>query len=93
MTLLHIEHPITDYQTWRDAFDRFADARASAGVTDARVAQPINDDQYIVVDLRFSSRANATSFLEFLERHVWSTSANSPGLAGQPRTMVLDIVE
>jgi hypothetical protein len=32
MATLHIEHPITDLQTWLGAFGRFAEARTNAGV-------------------------------------------------------------
>ena len=28
---LHIEHAISDYPTWKAAFDRFADARTRGG--------------------------------------------------------------
>ncbi len=30
MATLHIEHPITDFETWNEAFDRFAEARRQA---------------------------------------------------------------
>jgi hypothetical protein len=33
-TTLHIEHPVTDFDTWRSAFDRFADKRSASGVVD-----------------------------------------------------------
>lgn len=32
MATLHIEHPITDFESWTAAFARFADARRQAGV-------------------------------------------------------------
>jgi hypothetical protein len=37
MRTLHIEHPITDLDTWVAAFNRFADARRDAGVRAERV--------------------------------------------------------
>jgi len=89
MATLHIEHKITDYTTWRSAFDAFAQARHSAGVTAERVAQPVDDPEYIVVGLDFTAPDHAAAFLQFLEQHVWSTPSNSPGLAGSPRTMIL----
>ena len=89
MVTLHIEHRITDYDTWRTAFDRFDDARRTAGVVDQRVARPVDDDRYIVVSLDFESAERAESFLHFLRTHVWSTATNSPGLDGPPRAVVL----
>ena len=50
MVTLHIEHPITDYRTWRAAFDGFAQRRTDGGVRAARIAQPVDDQHYIVID-------------------------------------------
>ncbi len=90
MVTLHIEHPITDYGTWRAAFSRFSTARVHAGVVGERVTRPVDDPRYIVVALDFDSVEQAVSFREFLETHVWSSTAASPGLAGRPRTAILE---
>jgi len=92
MTTLRIEHPISDFQLWKTAFDRFADARANAGVRSFAIRQPVNDPLYLMIDLEFDTPARAEAFAQFLEQHVWSTPAASPGLAGIPQTRVLDLV-
>ena len=92
MTTLRIEHEITDYSTWRTAFDRFDSARRAAGVTGQRIQHPVNDPNYIVVALDFESADRAINFRQFLETHVWSSPDASPGLAGRPRTLILDDV-
>lgn len=89
MTTLHIEHAITDYATWRTAFDRFADARRSAGVSAHRVKRPVDDDHYVVVDLDFPTAEQAQAFLTFLRSTVWSSADNAPALAGEPQASVL----
>ncbi|MEZ4699104.1 MAG: hypothetical protein R2834_02140 [Rhodothermales bacterium] len=89
MATLRIEHAINDLQTWLTAFGRFADARERGGVRSFRIFQPASDDQYILVDLDFNSAAEAEKFKQFLEANVWSTPANSPGLAGAPQAQVL----
>lgn len=89
MATLHIEHAITDYATWKAAFDRFADRRGAAGVTAHRIRQPLDDPGYVVLQLDFGSPEQATAFRGFLETQVWSTPANSPGLVGSPRAVVL----
>ena len=93
MATLHIEHAITDLATWRNAFDSFAEARAGAGVTASRIFQPVDDEAYIVVHLDFDSAESAMQFRGFLEKNVWSTPANSPGLAGSPTARVLQSVD
>ncbi len=93
MATLHIEHAITDIATWRGAFDRFAEARAGAGVTAFRLFQPVDDEKFIIIQLDFESAEAAARFLGFLETNVWSTPANSPGLAGSPTARVLANLE
>jgi hypothetical protein len=92
MAILHIEHPITDLDTWLTAFSRFAEARRQAGVTATHVFQPHNDPKYVVVKLEFQTAEAATQFLSFLREVVWASPAASPALAGEPKAVVLDEV-
>jgi hypothetical protein len=92
MATLHIEHPITDYETWRTAFDAFAAVRHDAGVQAQRVALAVDGPTTVVVDLDFDSLEHTRAFLQFLETHVWSSPASSPALAGAPRTSILQLV-
>ena len=89
MTTLHIEHPVTDFPTWRAAFDRFAPARADAGVRQFRIQRPLDDDHRVLVELDFDEAAGATAFLGFLREVVWAVPENSPALAGTPETRIL----
>ena len=92
MTTLRIEHAITDYQLWRKAFDGFAEARAQAGVRSFAIRVPVDDPQYLLLDLEFDSAGLARTFADFLMQHVWSSPASSPGLAGIPQTRILDLL-
>jgi hypothetical protein len=89
MPTLRIEHPITDYATWRRAFDSFATARDRGGVQQHRILRPIDDQQYITVDLDFTTMAAAEQFLVFLQNNVWSDPGRAPALAGTPQTRIL----
>ncbi|MCW2572234.1 MAG: Antibiotic biosynthesis monooxygenase [Frankiales bacterium] len=89
MATLHIEHAITDLSTWLGAFERFAEARAGAGVRHTRVHQPIDDEHYIYVQLDFDDVDAATAFLGFLQSIVWASADASPGLQGAPTGRVL----
>jgi hypothetical protein len=92
MNTLHIEHAITDYATWKAAFDRFADMRRTAGCRHHRVARPVGDDHYVVIDLDFATAAEAEKFLGFLTTNVWNTG-NAPALVGQPQTRILELAD
>jgi len=93
MTTLHIEHPIVDFDLWREAFDAFADARVRAGVLDHRILRPVDDDHYVVIDLEFPTVDAARAFLGFLQTNVWGMPQNSPALAGAPETRILQPVD
>lgn len=89
MPTLHIEHAITDFETWKSAFNRFADVRSQAGVRAERVQRPMDDPRYVVIDLDFESTEEAEAFLLFLNTKVWGTRENAPALAGTPDTKIL----
>ena len=93
MSTLHIEHPISDFTTWKAAFDHFAPVRLQSGVRGHRIQRPVSDPHYIVLDLDFDNPAKAAAFLEFLQTRVWSSPENSPGLAADPLTAILEPVE
>ena len=89
MVTLHIEHGITDLNTWLGAFARFEDARKKAGVRAHRVRQPVDDDRYIYIALDFDSVEEAEAFKSFLETKVWASADASPALEGAPKARVL----
>ena len=93
MATLHIEHPISDLDTWLGAFRGFDEARRRAGVTGFRVRRPVDDDNYIYVALDFDTVEQATAFKGFLEKNVWADAEASPALRGKPTARVLEDVE
>lgn len=90
MATLHIEHPITDFDTWVSAFNRFADVRREAGVRAQRVQRPVDDPMYVVIDFDFDTTEEAEAFLHFLNTKVWAIRENAPALVGTPETMILE---
>ena len=91
MQTLHIEHAIIDFDLWKRAFDSLAETRARAGVVADRILRPLEDANYIVVDLDFATADEADAFLAFLHEKVWAVRANSPALAGAPQTRMLTL--
>lgn len=90
MFTLSIEHAINDVATWKQAFDRFADARREAGVVRHRIRRPVDDPHYLVIELDFDARENADDFRRFLHDVVWANPDASPALAGAPTTRILE---
>lgn len=90
MPTLHIEHAIVDFDLWNTAFERFASIREQSGVRAQRVQRPVDDANYIVIDLEFDTIGEAQRFLEFLQTKVWSSPDNAPALVGAPHTKILE---
>lgn len=91
MPTLRIEHAISDFDAWHDAFERFAAQRKAGGVLVERITQPLDDPHYVFVDLDFTDVEAAQRFQTFLETQVWSNPANSPALRGSPRARIADL--
>jgi len=89
MITLHIEHPIHDFDLWRQAFSRFSDARAQGGVRRHVVSRPLDDDHHVAIDLDFDDEESARRFESFLHETVWARPENSPALAGSPVTRLM----
>ncbi len=92
MNTLHIEHAITDFATWKTAFDRFDGMRREAGCRGHRIGRPVDDERYVLIDLDFSTAAEAEKFLGFLRTQVWNTG-NAPALVGAPQARVLELAD
>jgi hypothetical protein len=44
----------------------------------------------VIVDLDFDTVGEAEKFLGFLRANIWGVTENSPALAGEPRTRILE---
>jgi hypothetical protein len=91
--LLQIEHPVSDFDTWKGAFDHFSDFRQQAGVRRYRVLQPTDDPNYVIIELEFDSSSEAEAFLVALRRNVWSSREAAPALRSEPQTRIVEAVE
>jgi ribosomal protein L35AE/L33A len=92
MTILHIEHPIRDFDTWKKAFESDPAGREKGGVRSYQVFRPIDDPNYVMIDLNFDSSSAAKDFLAAM-REVWQSPSAGPALAGTPQTRIIEVVE
>lgn len=92
MPVVQIEHPIRDFNTWKAAFDRDPAHREASGVRRYQVYRPVDDPNYVGVDLEFDARAEAEAFVSAMEE-VWRSPQAAPALGGTPRARIVDVVE
>jgi len=90
--VLQIEHPVRDFETWKAAFDSDPARREAGGVRRYQVYRPLDDPNYIAVDLEFDSRDEAAAFKLGLEG-LWRSPQAAAALGGTPRARIVDIVE
>jgi len=92
MTILHVEHAISDFGVWKRAFDSDPVQRERSGVRRYQVFQPVDDPNYIMLDLEFDTSSEAESFRVALEG-LWGSGRAAPALVGRPQARILEQVE
>jgi quinol monooxygenase YgiN len=91
MTTLHIDNTVHDYDSWKEAFDRYDGFRKERGVRSYRIARDATDPQRVIVDLDFDDAAAAIEFRGALEK-VWATPLSQQQLVSHSDPMLLDVV-
>lgn len=91
MPILQIEHAISDYETWKRAFDADPVRREESGVRRYRILRPVDDQNYVKVELEFDTPGEAEAFREAL-RELWGSGRAAPALAGTPQAWIVDEV-
>jgi hypothetical protein len=91
MPTLQIEHPISDLEVWRQAFEADPVRRDESGVRRYRVFRPLDDPRYVKIDLDFGSLREAEAFRSALQ-DLWASGRAAPALAGDPQTQIVEEV-
>ena len=89
MPILQIEHAISDFDVWKRAFDADPVRRAESGVRRYRVFRPVDDPNYIKIDLEFDSSSEAEAFLAAL-RELWARVEGK--IMESPRARIVETV-
>ena len=71
MTILHIEHPVPDYNGWKQVFDSNPVGWEKAGVRRYQILRPVDNPNYVIIDLEFDTIKQAEALLAAM-RSVWS---------------------
>jgi len=90
MYILRIEHPVLDFDGWKKAFDSDPVDREKSGVRRYRVLRPIDDANYIMIDLEFDTANQAETLLAAM-RDVWGRVVGK--LVMDPQTRIVEMVE
>ena len=90
MPILHIEHQVADFDTWkRNAFDTDPLGRAKSGVRRHRISLDANDPNYVLIELEFASMPE-TEAMHAALRNLWR---NPLAQIGGPTARIIETVE
>ena len=90
MSVLRIEHPVPDYEVWKQAFDGDPVGRQQSGVRRYQVLRAIDDPNYVMIDLEFDTASDAEALLAAM-RVVWDRVQGS--LLSNPKVRIVEPVE
>ena len=90
MFMLRIEHKVSDFNGWKQAFDSDPVDRKGSGVRRYQISRSVDDPNYVLIDLEFDSKVQAEALLAGM-RQVW------PQVQGKviwnPQTRIVEIME
>lgn len=90
MYMLRIEHPVPDYNRWKQAFDSDPVGRAKSGVRRYQILRAVDDPNYVMIDLEFDTAREAEELLNAM-RSVWGRVQGTVIL--NPQARIVDVVE
>ena len=90
MYTLRIEHPVPDFDGWKRAFDSDPVGREKSGVRRYRVLRPIDDANYVMIDLEFDAASQAEALLAAM-RVVWGRVDGK--IMMNPQARIVEAVE
>lgn len=90
MTMLHIEHAIPNFESWKKAFDSEPVSRERSGVRRYQITQPVDDPNYVMIDLEFDTLREAEAFLAAMQQ-VWRRVQGT--IMWDPKTRISDVME
>jgi hypothetical protein len=90
MYILRIEHPVPDYDGWKKAFDSDPVGRKKSGVRRYQVLRPVDDPNYVMIDLEFDTTDEAESLLAAI-RVVWQRVQGA--VMSNPKARIVEAVD
>lgn len=91
MYILRIEHPVPNFDGWKKAFDTDPVGRKKSGVRNYQVMRPVDNPNYVMVDLSFDTLKEAEALLAAL--HLLWGQVKGTVLPQEPETRIIEQVE
>ena len=90
MPILRIEHPVPNFEGWKQAFDNDPVDRRKSGVRRYQIMRSVDDPNYVLIDLEFDTQAEAEALLAAM-RQVWRGVEGT--IMTNPQARIVETVE
>jgi hypothetical protein len=90
MVILHIEHPVPNFDGWKRAFDSDPVGRERSGVRRYQISRSTDDPNYIMVSLEFNTKGEAEALLGAMHE-VWRRVEGT--IISNPQARIVEVVE
>jgi len=90
MYMLRIEHPVPNFDGWKQAFDSDPVGREKSGVRRYQILRAVDDPNYVLIDLEFDTASQAEALLAAM-RTVWGRVEGT--IMMSPQARIVEAVE
>ena len=90
MIILRIEHAVPNFEGWKKAFESDPIDRRKAGVHHYRILRPVDNPNYVIIDLEFDNLKQTEEVLAALQ-NLWGKVEGKVMMNAQTR--ILEIAE
>jgi hypothetical protein len=90
MVILQIEHRVPNFDGWKKAFGSDPINRKKSGVRSYSILRPVDDQNYVIINLEFDDLKEAENTLTAL-RSLWGQLEGTVII--DPQTRLLNLVE
>ena len=90
MYVLRIEHPVPSYEGWKKAFDSDPVGRKKMGVRRYQILQPIDNPNYVIINLEFDTEKEAEALLTAM-KIVWDQVEGT--IMTNPKSQFVEVKE
>ena len=90
MYMLRIEHPVPNFEGWKQAFDSDPVGREKSGVRRYQILRPVDDPNFVMIDLEFDTAKQAEALLAAM-RVVWGRVEGK--IMMNPKSRIVEVSE
>lgn len=91
ITIVRIEHAVGNFDAWKVAFDSDPLGRQKGGVRRYRIFRPIDDQNYVMIDLEFDNLQQAQMFNSSLQKMF--SNGDAQRVMQNPKVRILEVAE